>query len=242
MRLKDAAAGAAGPLLRSVPIAVWPAAVSRLTGVLAPKATVPHERPSSAGGANIKILLEFVDQTSKLPGDLAECGVWRGRSLVAMGIYLQQKHIGKTLWGFDSFEGFDDSVQQDIALGGQHVDVKKPHGFDDTSYALVQRKADAFGLQNVRLQPGFFKDSLPKCTAERFGFVHLDCDIYESYAVCLEFFYPRMVTGGMILFDEYNDPAWPGANQAVDEFFAARPEKPRSIVRDNFEKWFIVKS
>ena len=60
-------------------------------------------------------------------------------------------------------------------------------------------------------------------------------------SVCLDFFYPRMVPGGIILFDEYNDPAWPGANRAVDKFFANLPEQPESIVRDNFEKWFVVK-
>ena len=120
--------------------------------------------------------------------------------------------------------------------------MKKVHGFDDTSYELVSRKAGAFRLKNVRIVPGFFKESLQKCEAKSFSFVHLDCDIYESYVVCLGFFYRRMARGGIILFDEYNDPAWPGANRAIDEFFAARTEKPENISRDNFQKWFVVKA
>jgi hypothetical protein len=159
-----------------------------------------------------------------------------------MGLYLRQKGIPKTIFGFDSFEGFDTSVETDIHLGGSDVEVKKVRGFDDTSYALVQRKAAIFHLRNFRIEPGFFQESLRRCQNEKFCFVHLDCDLYESYAVCLDFFYPRVVKGGIILFDEYNDPAWPGANRAVDEFLSSKPERPQSITRDNFEKWFVVKS
>jgi O-methyltransferase len=158
-----------------------------------------------------------------------------------MGIYLQQQGSRKTIYGFDSFQGFDASVKRDLLLGGTDAEVKRVGGFDNTSYSLVQRKLDAFRLRNVRLEPGFFQQSLVRCNAETFSFVHLDCDIYESYALCLEFFYPRLSPGAIVLFDEYNDASWPGANRAVDEFFAGRPEKPQSITRDNFEKWFVVK-
>ncbi|HYL78111.1 MAG TPA: TylF/MycF/NovP-related O-methyltransferase [Bryobacteraceae bacterium] len=242
LRLKEAVSGIAGPILRSIPIGLWPPALSQVTGVLAPRAIVPRERADSAGGANTKMLFEFLDRTAKLEGDIAECGVWRGRTLVAMAIYLVQESIPKTIWGFDSFQGFDASVARDIALGGTDTAEKRVGGFEDTSYALVNRKLSAFGLHNVQIRPGYFRESLPGCNDRKFCFVHLDCDIYESYAVCLDFFYPRLVPGGVLLFDEYNDPAWPGANCAVDEFFANQPDKPQSIVRDNFEKWFVVKS
>src|SRR5689334_15019948 len=122
MRLKERLAGAMGPLLGSVPIGLWPASVSHLTGVLAPRAVAPQQAPSSTGGANVKILFELIDRTAGLGGDIAECGVWRGRSLIAMGIYLKQKNSPRTIWGFDSFQGFDDSVAQDLALGGEHAD------------------------------------------------------------------------------------------------------------------------
>src|SRR5579885_3209404 len=211
VRLKETFAGAAGRVLRHVPISLWPATVSRFTGVLAPRAVVPHDERSSRGGANINILLELLDRTAELDGDIAECGVWRGRSLIAMGLYVTQKNLTKTIWGFDSFQGFDDAVAQDIALGGEQVAVKRFHGFDDTSFSLVNRKATVFGIRNMRIVPGYFKESLATCEARSFSFVHLDCDLYESYAECLAFFYPRMCPGGIILFDEYNDPAWPGA-------------------------------
>ena len=57
----------------------------------------------------------------------------------------------------------------------------------------------------------------------------------------LEFFYPRVTSGGVILFDEYNDPPWPGCNKAVDEFLADKPETLQEIERDNHVKYFIRK-
>lgn len=241
MRLKEGMAGLAGPILRHVPIEQWPKTVSRLTGVLTPRAVVPHQAPSSAGGANINILLDVLERTSSIPGDVAECGVWRGRTLTAMGLYLKQHGSPSTIWGFDSFQGFDESIQTDVKLGGRTTNEKHVGGFSNTSYGLVRRKLDTFGLTNVRVEPGWFQDTLPKCQDKKFRFVHLDCDIYESYRTCLAFFYPRMNPGGIILFDEYNDPAWPGANQAVEEFCADKPEKPESMTRENFQKWFVVK-
>ena len=232
----------AGALLRLVPITKWPASVSRLTGVVAPRAVVPHPDRSSAGGANIKILFELLERTKNIPGNIAECGVWRGRTLVAMGLYLQQQGSPKTIFGFDSFQGFDAAVKRDLLLGGEDVDVKRVGGFDDTSYALVQRKLNAFRLRNVQLEPGYFQKTLVRRETETFSFVHLDCDIYESYAICLDFFYPRLSPGGIILFDEYNDTGWPGANRAVDEFFAGKREQAQSLTMDNFEKWFVVKA
>jgi hypothetical protein len=69
----------------------------------------------------------------------------------------------------------------------------------------------------------------------------LDCDLYSSYKIGLEYFYLRMVPGGVILFDEYNDPPWPGCNQAVDEFLSARPETPQMIASDGYQKYYLVK-
>lgn len=71
--------------------------------------------------------------------------------------------------------------------------------------------------------------------------MHLDCDLYGSYKECLEFFYPRMNLGAIVLFDEYNDPPWPCCNQAVDEFLGDKPEKLEEIERPNHQKYFFTK-
>jgi hypothetical protein len=161
---------------------------------------------------------------------------------VPTAIFLQQKKINKHVFGFDSFQGFDESVEKDIALGGSKDEQRKVGGFSQTSEELVSGKLRLFGVeQGVTLVPGYFRDSLVACSSNRFSFVHLDCDTYDSYKECLSFFYPRLNRGGIILFDEYNDPAWPGCNLAIDEYLADKPEKPQRIERDNFQKFYIEK-
>lgn len=214
-----------GAVLGRVPLRRWPAFLSHLTGVLLPRGTVPHPTVKASGGANVNILLDCLDKTAALEGDVAECGVWRGRTLIAMGLYLRQMHSSKTLWGFDSFEGFEQQT---------------PHNFRDTSLRLVEEKAAIFRLSNVRVVAGYFRDSLRTVENCRFSFVHIDCDIYDSYKECLEFFGPRMVRDGMILFDEYDDQDWPGAKRAVDEFCQNANVSLNFVVRDNFRKAFIV--
>lgn len=94
----------------------------------------------------------------------------------------------------------------------------------------------------ISIHKGFFKDSLVKVEDQMFSFVHLDCDIYESYKQCLEFFYDRLSPGAIVLFDEYCDPPWPGCNQAIDEFMADKVEKIEKVSSDNYIKYYFVKT
>ena len=99
-----------------------------------------------------------------------------------------------------------------------------------------------FSLEsNINLIPGYFQNTLTQLNENQFSFVSLDCDIYTSYKVCLEFFFPRLTRGGIILLDEYNDPPWVGCNKAVDEFLFDKVEELIKIERDNFIKYYICK-
>src|SRR5215469_1912225 len=148
-----------------------------------------------------------------------------------------RKAVRNLFWG----STVDESIMIDLELGGAGLDDKKVGGLSDTSVELVESKLARFNLNNTILVKGYFKESLPKYQNRRFSFVHLDCDMYTAYKECLEFFYPRLNLNGILLFDEYNDPAWPGCNLAVDEFLLDKPEKVHPIVRDNFQKFFLVK-
>ena len=223
------------------PLSTWPSILGRLHELRIPRSVVPHLSCSPTGSANINILLALLDETEGVPGDVAECGVYRGNSLIPMAIHLRQKGRSKSILGFDSFEGFDESIKIDLELGGAGLDDKKVGGLSDTSVELVESKLARFNLNNTVLVKGYFKESLPRYQNRRFSFVHLDCDTYTAYKECLEFFYPRLNPNGVLLFDEYNDPAWPGCNLAVDEFLLDKPEKVHPIVRDNFQKFFLVK-
>jgi Macrocin-O-methyltransferase (TylF) len=225
---------------RSKPISAWPKWTGDLLEISIP-ANLPRKAAlSPAGGSNINIILSLLDRTRDVPGDVAECGVFRGNSLAAIALYLNENRLAKHVFGLDSFQGFNGSVQKDIDLGGAVDSEKRVGGFRATSLAHVESKLAGLRLQNsVSLIPGYFADTLEQLLNNKFSFVHLDCDIYESYLRTLQFFYPRLSPGGIILFDEYDDPPWPGCKLAVDEFLADKPEKPVTMQKDNYQKYFI---
>jgi O-methyltransferase len=230
------------PLLRNLPIERWPKLPANLLEIHVPQDVVPSPTKTPAGGVNIKIVFRLLEQTRDVKGDVAECGVYRGSTLIPMALYLKQHSIRKSVLGFDSFDGFNESVNFDIRLGGKDLNDKRVGAFSDTSYDVVNRRLTKFGLAfTVGLVKGYFRDSLPKYDGWRFSFVHLDCDLYQSYKDCLEFFYSHMSPGGIVLMDEYNDPPWPGCNKAVDEFLADKPERLIEITEDNFQKWYFQK-
>lgn len=161
-----------------------------------------------------------------------------------MALYLSQQGLKKTIYGFDSFEGFDSaSARRDLQLGGAFNADRHERGFGETSKETVLAKVNRFQLRNIELIPGYFSQTLCTFAAPKgFCFVHLDVDLYDSYRECLDFFYPRMVPGGIILLDEYNDPPWSSCNKAVDEFLTGKPEVLERIASDNYEKWFFTKT
>jgi hypothetical protein len=230
------------PLVAGRPIEQCPGWLGTLHNIKVPGNIAPNPVESTAGSANIRIIFRLLESTLGLGGDVAECGVWQGSTLIPTGLFLRRHAPAKTLFGFDSFEGLNDTVARDVVLGGEEDERKQVGGFSNTSLDNVQRQVLRFGLdRTVRLVPGYFQNTLPRFGGEQFCFVHLDCVIYESYRTCLEFFYPRMVRGGVILLDEYNDPPWPGCTMAVDEFLAGKREELREVKSENHVRYYFQK-
>lgn len=228
--------------LRHYKIVDWPKWAGDLMVMKVPSNVEPNLAPDPAGGADIEILFELADLVKGTPGDFIECGVYRGQTLLSLALYLKQSRQDRILHGFDSFEGFDDKVEIDIALAGKTDPQLRKGGFGETSLELVGRRVRALGLeQTVKLHKGFFERTLPEIADKTFAFAHIDCDIYCSYLVCLEYIYPRMAKGGIILIDEYNDPNWPGCNKAIDEFLIDKVERLTMIERNNHQKYYLKK-
>jgi hypothetical protein len=227
-------------LIRRLPVQRIPGWAGRSQGLSVPKSVVPFTMPLPSGSANIKIILALTKSILHLEGDLAECGVYQGSTLIPVGLYLAQNNARKKVFGFDSFVGFGDLACLDP---GWDASTRANSLFTDTSYEMVQAKIERLNLtEHVIIVKGFFSSRLGAVEDRRFCFVHLDCDLYESYKTCLGFFYNRMVPGGVILFDEYNDLPWPGCNRAVDEFLLDKPETLMEISSDNYIRYFIRKS
>jgi O-methyltransferase len=154
---------------------------------------------------------ELCLQVKELPGNVAELGVYQGNSAQAIAETLPDK----SLYLFDTFAGMPN-------LGVAGVD---DYGFDttdfaDTSLVAVQKRLEEF--PNVRFAPGIFPDSLaqvPEINQDTFCFVFLDADIYESTKSGIEFFFPRLVVGGILAVHDYGFGGCGGVQKAVDEFF-----------------------
>ena len=167
---------------------------------------------------------ELLNLVGHLPGAYVECGVYRGATAywLCEAARREQKNGGhRAVHLFDSWQGLPEPGEKD---GGHWSKGKFACTVEDTKRTLR-------GFEGVTsYHPGWFKDtfllaSLGLLPITQVAFLHIDVDLYESTKECLEFFYPRMARGGIIVDDEYGFAQCPGAKLAMDEFFADKPER-----------------
>jgi len=153
----------------------------------------------------------------RVPGDIAELGVYKGLTAKLIHHYAPER----TLHLYDTFQGFDTrDVVREAAVRG-----RKPaqNQFSDTTPEAVLRYINP--KAGVHVHPGVFPESVPESEHDlRYCFVHLDADLYAPIMAGLDYFYPRMERAAFIVVHDFN--AWPGARRAVMEFFAGKPEIP----------------
>ncbi len=170
-------------------------------------------------------LWDAVQLVKGVDGTIVECGVAVGHSLMVLATLSELTGNDRVLYGFDSFEGFplpgaEDASERNLQAGEFAVPpALVSRVFEDAGFSSTYIR------QKVRLIKGFFDASLPGFDQD-IALLNLDCDLYESYRACLENLYPRLLPGGVVLFDEYEDENFPGAARAIDEFFENRKEKP----------------
>ena len=152
------------------------------------------------------------------PGAFAEFGVYRGGSARILGA----AKGGADLHLFDTFEGMP-------AVNPATDGAFRAGDFADGSLGQVQ--AYLAGIPGVFYHPGFFPASAAEIGRSplRFRFVHLDVDLYQSTLAGLEFFYPRLLPGGLLVAHDYGDPTVPGVRRAFDEYMRGRPERMVAI-------------
>jgi O-methyltransferase len=150
---------------------------------------------------------------SKLPGDFVEVGVYQGGT----ARMICEAKGDKTLHLCDTFEGLPQPTSSDGNV----------HSRSQYACSLESVQGYLMGHPNVVFHKGLFPDSVASAEEVRgstYCFAHFDVDLYQSTVDCLEFFYPRMVPGGVILSHDYSILA--GVRQAFEEFLADKPEAP----------------
>jgi hypothetical protein len=193
--------------------------------------------------------------TLEVPGDIAELGVYRGLGLFTWANLLESYAIGdrtKTVYGFDNWTGFTALSPEDArptAEAGKVVGGFDPGAYlDELKDAIAIFDSDRFipAKPRIKLVSGNIEETVPRFVAEnpgvRFSLVHFDCDLYRPTRLALAALWERVARGGVVLFDEYGIPDWPGETKAVDEFLADRPElKLRTFAWTNAPAAYLIK-
>lgn len=171
---------------------------------------VGENRHSADRKFMLRSLLALVEG---VPGDLAECGTYEGASAHLLAQRLDDEH--EFLHLFESFQGLPrpSVADGDYWKGGDLA----------ANEELVRTRLARFG-EAVVIHAGWIPDRFPEVEDRVFSFVHVDVDLYEPTAASVRFFYPRLVTGAVLLFDDYGFSSCPGARRAIDEFVGTIPE------------------
>ncbi|HVX14978.1 MAG TPA: TylF/MycF/NovP-related O-methyltransferase [Pirellulales bacterium] len=159
---------------------------------------------------------------TRYPGKFAEVGVYQGvtAKLIASVKGDRELHL------FDTFEGLPPSSDKDAGV----------HRVAQYACSLESVKAYLADYDQVYYHKGLFPDSARDVEESQYAFVHFDVDLYEGTLACLEYFYPRMVPGGVMISHDYGMLA--GVQRAFHEFMA---DKPESIFEQPTTQAFIVK-
>ncbi len=154
-------------------------------------------------------------KVESLKGDVVECGVGKGGTFLFFSYLVNRDKTKRTIWGFDSFEGFPEPSEEDASARNP-----KKGEWSDTSQQFIEDtlKRAYVSLNNAKFVKGFFENTLDSYSKEPIALLHIDVDLFDSYKLVLEELFPYVAEGGVIMFDEYDHPNWPGATKAIDEF------------------------
>jgi hypothetical protein len=197
---------------------------------------------SMTGVPRLQALIDAVRYVVErdIPGDFAECGVWRGGSVLAMVLTLRD--LGRTdrhVWLYDTFEGMTKPSADDVSPYDppaletwQHAEGSGERAWADlfdpaeVGEAAVRERVLSTGYPSecVHIVKGPVEVTIPAQAPDRLALLRLDTDWYESTRHELMHLYPRLVANGVLIIDDFGH--WEGSRRAVEEYFAAHPPAP----------------
>lgn len=161
-------------------------------------------------------------------GDIVECGVWRGGSMMLAAIILNE--LGDTsrhLYLYDTFEGMTRPSDRDLTHFGFPA-LQWYKGDRIWCYAPLEEveanmRTTGYPMEKIHFVKGKIEETIPVIIPETIALLRLDTDWYQSTRHELEQMYPLIPSGGVLMIDDYGH--WQGARLAVDEYFTARHER-----------------
>ncbi|MBK8982289.1 MAG: class I SAM-dependent methyltransferase [Ignavibacteria bacterium] len=166
---------------------------------------------------------ELYKMSSDKEGDIVECGVFKGSSFVRFAMFrnLFENNSAKKVIGFDSFGKFPRTEFEDDKKLREHI-INEAGENSISAAQLIEVLKNKSCDENIELIEGDITVTLPeyvrKNTGLKISMLNLDTDIYEPSVTILEELYPKIVSGGILILDDYN--VFPGETKAVDDYFA----------------------
>jgi len=159
-------------------------------------------------------LREFARFVKNIPGNIAECGCFDGGS----AYFLAQVAPNVKIHLFDSFEGLSAPGNNDIPDDKTISQWKQ--GDLSTSESKARRILTEF--DNIIYHKGWIPSKFNEVDNENFKLLHIDVDLYQPTFDSLDFFYPRMNKGGVIILDDYGFSTCPGAFKATKDYIVKK--------------------
>lgn len=180
--------------------------------------------------ANHWAIIQSIKHISKnnIDGDFVECGVWKGGNIILFKLILDLLKLNKNIYAFDTFEGMPEPGEKDFDL--KNIDAKKT--FDkyknkDIKWCYstldeVKSNIKSFNanyIETYNFVKGKVEETLndEKNLPNKISLLRLDTDFFDSTKKELEVLFPKLVSGGVLIIDDYGH--WKGAKKAVDQYF-----------------------
>jgi len=192
---------------------------------------------------------EIFKKILNIKGSIVECGVYRGFTLMSWALLstiLEPVNLTRRIYGFDTFGGFP-SISAKDENKFRKIDVKElsSDSHEELSKIIKIYDSNRFlgHIKKIELIKGDAKQAIPKFIKNNphlvISLLFLDFDLYEPTKVAIENFYPRIPKGGIIAFDELDNPIWPGETSALLESIGIKKLKIQRVEFDPYMGYAI---
>jgi hypothetical protein len=186
----------------------------------------PYTMTSFARGLALYRAVRYLVQ-NRIEGDIVECGVWRGGSImIALATLKKFGAMDRRIRLFDTFQGMTEPGEVDIDNRGQSADALFEASPADPSGILcyasldeVKKNVASVGYPGELIDyvVGDIRQTIHATPPRPIALLRLDTDWYDSTRLEMEHLYPQLCDKGVLIIDDYGH--WAGSRKAVDEYF-----------------------
>jgi hypothetical protein len=166
-------------------------------------------------------------QARGVPGDVLECGAYRGATSLLLAVLARLNGVNKATIMLDTFSGIPHAGPFDPSRG---VGEFRPDAYQE---AVIRSQAATLGVADrVKVRAGLFDHTLPALRSRpgfRLAFLHIDANTFSGTLAACELAIPVVSAGGVVCFDDYHGVCDLGARLAIDYYLSSRGVRPRLL-------------